>query len=171
MKTSSEGFQQCYNAQAAVDAEHQWVVATKVTANASDQGELPVVLDAVQETFDAQPETVLAGAGYCNERDLTDLEKRGVDGYVDAGPGGEADGVPRPGEVSRDESHGREVVEAGGSCDLRRTQVAVGGPARLDQARAGIPALQPAGLAKVRGEWDLVCLALNIKRLHVLMAA
>ncbi len=27
------------------------------------------------------------------------------------------------------------------------------------------------GLAKVRGEWDLVCLALNIKRLHVPMAA
>ena len=27
------------------------------------------------------------------------------------------------------------------------------------------------GLAKVRGEWDLVCLALNAKRLHALMAA
>ena len=27
------------------------------------------------------------------------------------------------------------------------------------------------GLAKVRCEWDLVCLALNVKRLHVLMAA
>ena len=27
------------------------------------------------------------------------------------------------------------------------------------------------GLAKVRGEWDLVCLAANAKRLHVLMAA
>ena len=26
------------------------------------------------------------------------------------------------------------------------------------------------GLAKVRGEWDLVCLAVNVKRLHVLMA-
>ena len=62
MKTSSEGFQQCYNAQAAVDAEHQLVVATDLTANASDQGELPVLLDAVQETFDAQPETVLADA-------------------------------------------------------------------------------------------------------------
>ena len=28
-----------------------------------------------------------------------------------------------------------------------------------------------AGLAKVRGEWDLVCLALNAKRLHALIAA
>ena len=60
MKTSSEGFQQCYNAQVAVDAEHQLVVATDLTANASDQGELPVLLDAVKETFDAQPATVLA---------------------------------------------------------------------------------------------------------------
>ena len=85
MKTSGEGFQQCYNAQVAVDAEHQLVVATELTANASDQGELPVLLDAVKETFDAQPATVLADAGYCNERDLTDLEKRGIDGYVAAG--------------------------------------------------------------------------------------
>ena len=40
MKTSNEGFQQCYNAQVTVDAEHQLVVATDLTANASDQGEL-----------------------------------------------------------------------------------------------------------------------------------
>ena len=53
MKTSNEGFQQCYNAQVTVDAEHQLVVATDLTANASDQGELPVLLDAVKETFDA----------------------------------------------------------------------------------------------------------------------
>ena len=53
-------FQQCYNAQVAVDAEQQLVVATDLTANASDQGGLPVLLDAVKETFDAQPERVLA---------------------------------------------------------------------------------------------------------------
>ena len=38
MKTSSEGFQQCYNAQLAVDDAHQLIVAAEVTANASDQG-------------------------------------------------------------------------------------------------------------------------------------
>ena len=43
------------------------------------------------------------------------------------GPGGEGGQAPRPGEVSRDESHGREAVEAGGPCGVCRTQVAVGG--------------------------------------------
>ena len=41
MKTSNDGFQQCYNAQVAVDGDHQLVVATDLTANASDQGGLP----------------------------------------------------------------------------------------------------------------------------------
>ena len=36
-------FQQCYNAQVAVEGEHQLVVATEVTANASDQGGLPLL--------------------------------------------------------------------------------------------------------------------------------
>ena len=51
MKTSNEGFQQCYNAQVAVDGPHQLVVATDLPSNASDQGKLPVLLDAVAESF------------------------------------------------------------------------------------------------------------------------
>ncbi len=71
---------------------------TKVRANASkrkamnygrmgenDQGAMVGLLDEVEETFDAQPETVLADAGYCNERDLSELEARGIDGYVAPG--------------------------------------------------------------------------------------
>ena len=145
MKTSNDGFQQCYNAQVAVDGEHQLVVATEVTANASDQGGLPLLLDEVAETVGEQPDTVLADAGYSNERDLVNLETRGVDGYVSLGREGKTARPRDPGQYPRDESHGREAVEAGGSCGIRRTQVAVGGSARLDQTRAGIPALQPAG--------------------------
>ena len=77
-KTSREGFQQCFNAQVAVEGEHQLVVATDVTANASDQGGLPGLLDEVAETVGEQPETVLADAGYSNERDWADLETRGI---------------------------------------------------------------------------------------------
>ena len=77
MMTSNEGFQQCYNAQVAVDAEHQLVVATDLTANASDQGELPVLLDTVNETFDAQLATVLADAGVLQRAGLEEPGRAG----------------------------------------------------------------------------------------------
>ena len=67
MKTSSEGFQQCYNAQMAVDGEHQIIVATEVGPQASDQGQLVGLLDGINETFGVEPAVVLADAGYCNE--------------------------------------------------------------------------------------------------------
>ena len=70
MKTSSEGFQQCYNAQVAVDGKHQLVVAPDLPANASDQRGLPALLDEVAESFGEQPETMLADAGYSNEREI-----------------------------------------------------------------------------------------------------
>ena len=40
MKTSNDGFQQCYNGQLAVDGENQIIAATQVTADATDQGRL-----------------------------------------------------------------------------------------------------------------------------------
>ena len=40
MKTSTEGFQQCYNAQVAVEGANQMIVATEVSSNANDQGRM-----------------------------------------------------------------------------------------------------------------------------------
>ncbi len=171
MKTSNEGFQQCYNAQAAVDAEHQLVVATDVTANASDQGGLPVLLDQVEERFDTQPETVLADSGYCNERDLADLETRGVDGYVPAGREGKG-GTGR--DLEKHPATGRMVEKlstpAGRAVYAERKWLSEA-PYGWIKHVLGFQRFSLRGLAKVRGEWDLVCLAVNAKRLHVLMAA
>ena len=64
------------------DGEQQLMVATELTSNASDPGAMMGLLDEVKETFDAQPETVLADAGYRNERDLSELEAQGIGGYV-----------------------------------------------------------------------------------------
>ena len=171
MKTSNEGFQQCYNAQVTVDAEHQLVVATDLTANASDQGELPVLLDAVKETFDAQPETVLADAGYCNERDLTDLEKRGVDGYVAPGREGKQTATR---DLKAHPATGRMVEKlatpAGRTASAERKWLSEA-PNGWIKHVLGFRRFSLRGLAKVRCEWDLVCLALNVKRLQPLMAA
>ena len=171
MKTSNDGFQQCYNAQAAVDAEHQLVVATEMTASASDQGGLPVLLDAVQETFDAQPETVLADAGYCNERDLTDLEKRGIDGYVAPGREGKQTASC---DLKQHPATGRMVKKlatAAGRAAYAERKWLSEAPYGWIKHVLGFRRFRLRGLAKVRGEWDLVCLALNAKRLHALMAA
>ena len=82
MKTSAEGYQQCYNAQVAVEGGSQLIVATGVTSSVSDQGHLVRLLDNVEAAHGERPTTVLADAGYCNERDLAALEERGVDGHV-----------------------------------------------------------------------------------------
>ncbi len=96
MKTSSEGYQQCYNAQTVVDGENQLVVATTVTDNASDQGQLIPMVDAVADAYREMPQQVLADANYCNERDLQELEERGVDGYVSLAREGKAGAAPDP---------------------------------------------------------------------------
>ena len=70
MKTSTEGFQQCYNAQVAVEGANQMIVATEVSSNANDQGRMVPLVDEVEATHGERPETVLADAGYCNEDDL-----------------------------------------------------------------------------------------------------
>ena len=74
MNTSSEGFQQCYNAQLAVEGANQLIVATEVSSNASDQGRMLPLVDEVQAAHGERPGSVLADAGYCNEADLEALE-------------------------------------------------------------------------------------------------
>ena len=76
LKTSSEGFQQCYNAQMAVDGEHQIIVATQVGPQASDQGQLVGMLDEINETRSSL--RWLADAGYCNSRICWSWD-RGID--------------------------------------------------------------------------------------------
>ena len=90
MKTSSEGFQQSYNAQMVVEGENQLVVGAAVTDNASDQGQLIPMVDAVEVACGETPKQVLADAGYCNEPDLQALKERDIDGYVAVGREGKA---------------------------------------------------------------------------------
>lgn len=66
MKTP-EGFQQCYNAQAAVDAASQVIVAHGLTPSATDRGQLLPMVDRIREQAGAQPREVSADCDYCTE--------------------------------------------------------------------------------------------------------
>ena len=170
MKTSAEGFQQCYNAQVAVDGEQQLIVATELTSNASDQGAMMGLLDEVKETFDTQPETVLADAGYCNERDLSELEARGIDGYV--APGREGKRVADKDAKRHPATHRmvEKLATPTGRERYAQRKWLSEAPNGWIKEVLGFRRFSVRGLAKARGEWDLVCLALNLKRLQPLLA-
>ena len=170
MKTSSEGFQQSYNAQMAVEGENQLVVGTGVTDNASDQGQLVPMIDEVAAVCGDAPDQVLADAGYGNEQDLRELERRDIAAHVALGREGKA-----PAKVDPATHPARARMAAKLATDEGRRRYA----RRKWQAEAPIGWIKEAlgfrrfsfrGLDKVRAEWTLVCLALNVKRLHTLQA-
>ena len=171
MKTSQEGFQQCYNAQLAVEGENQLIVATEVTSNASDQGRLAGLLDEVEAVFGERPKTVLADAGYCNEADLAMLEERGVDGHVALGRDGRGDVAADAAKHPAKARMAKKLATAAGRAQYAQRKWLSEAPNGWIKEALGFRRFSLRGLDKVRGEWDLVCLALNIRRLRGLQAA
>ena len=164
MKTSAEGYQQCYNAHAAVEGGNQLVVATAVTSSASDQGELPKLLAGVETDYGERPASVLADAGYCNEADLAELESRGVDACVAPG----RDGKRAMRDAERNPATCRMIEKLGtpeGRARYAERKWLSEAPNGWIKEVLGFRRFSVRGLKKVAGEWDLVCLALNIRRL------
>ena len=168
MKTSQDGFPQCSNAQIVVDGDSQLIVTTAVSDQASDQGQLPRLLDAVQAHYGHRPTQLLADAGYRHEEDLQELENRGIDGYVALGRERKtASGQSPQGAANRrmqtqlDTLQGQEIYA--------QRKWLVEAPIGWIKRILGFRQFGLRGLHPVQGEWDLVCLALNVKRLHRLL--
>src|SRR5213075_37518 len=81
MKTR-DGFEQAYNCQAAVDHEHQIIVAATTTRMQNDVAELPKLLDAIMANTGKQADEVSADGGYCSEDNLKNLSRRRIRGYI-----------------------------------------------------------------------------------------
>ena len=170
MKTG-DGFQQCYNGQLAVDEDFQIIVANELTANNNDQGAMTGLLDQVEATTQSRPDKVLADAGYRKEEDFIELENRQIDAYIsvrrerqdsaDIDPESypatcrmvEKLSTPDGQERYRDRKH---IVEA------------VNG--WIKQAM-GFRRFSIRGLEGASGEWNLVCMATNLRRMKQLMTA
>ena len=165
MNTSTEGFQQCYNAQMVVDEVHQFIVATDVEANASDQGQMLPLLDEVNERFGVEPEVVLADAGYCNEADLVALERRGIDAHIALGREGKEQAAVDPQRRPATHRMGEKLASERGRAQYAKRKWISEGPNGWIKEALGFRRFSLRGVDKVRGEWHLVCLALNLKRM------
>ena len=166
MKTSTEGFQQCYNAQAMVDSEARIIVATTVSDNASDVGQLEPTLDAVNNNLGESPGRVLADAGYRSESNLGMLEQRQIDGYVAMGREKDLDDAPLP---PQDTALGRMTrkMKSPSGRDRYRARKHIGEPPfGWIKSVLGFRQFSLRGLDKVTCEWNLVTLAVNLRRMN-----
>jgi hypothetical protein len=162
MKTK-DGFIQGYNAQAAVDATAQVIVAHGLDAKQSDQHQLAPIVDAIEANLGRKPAQLSADAGYCSDANLAALERRDVDAYIAPGraqhPGEGEGGGARIAAM-------REKIRAGGHDSPYRLRKQLPEPVfgQIKQAR-GCRQFLLRGVEKVAAEWGLVCLAHNILKL------
>ena len=76
---ASKSFEQAYNAQAAVDAEAQVIVASSTTQETNDQKQLVPLLEQVQEKTGQMPEKSSADSGYFSEAAVSDARVQETD--------------------------------------------------------------------------------------------
>lgn len=163
---TKDGFIQGYNAQAAVDAGSQVIVARGVTQSASDAGELVPLVTQVEENTGRQAQEVSADAGYCSEENLKELDRRHIRGYVATGRQKHGSASPTDGKEKNPGPRTaamRTRLRKGGHRSRYRLRKQTVEPVfgQMKQAR-GFRQFLLRGFAKVRGEWDLICTAHNL---------
>ena len=82
---TKDGYIQGYNAQAAVDAEAQIIVAHGLTQSMSDQDQLVALVDGIKKNLGRKRKEASADAGYCSEANLGAPADRGIGAYVATG--------------------------------------------------------------------------------------
>ena len=166
----SEGFIQGYNAQAAVDADSQVIVAQSLNANGSDMHQMVPLLDQIRKNTGRQADEVSADAGYSSEHNLKQLSRRRIRGYVASR--WQKSNAPDPQDQKPPDKVTGSVrtmwqrLRRGGFRSRYRLRKQVVEPVfgQIKQAR-GFRQFLMRGENKVAGEWSLLCTAHNLLKL------
>jgi len=161
-------FEQCYNAQAVVDGDSQLIIANGLTNNAADNGELLPMMQAVEKNFGQLPQRVLVDSGYRSEQGLDSLEQMGVEALVALGREGKDQTTIDCKRYPASARMAERLASAQGRAQYRRRKVIVEPVFGWIKHVTGFRQFSLRGLTKVMGEWSLVCLALNVRRMWTL---
>jgi transposase len=166
-----DGWIQGYNCQAAVDGDHQIIVAVGVSNQASDAPHLEPMLERIMANTGQLPEKLIADAGYCSTDNIEASEKRGLDAYVSTSR--QAHGKrPRPsrGPAPRDlDARGRmdrKIRSKAGQAIYALRKIIVEPVFGQIKGARGLDRFLLRGLEKVDREWTLMAITHNIGKLH-----
>jgi transposase len=166
-----DGFVQAYNAQVAVD-DLQFIVGQAVTQETNDKKQLVPMIATIAQQSGSTPSVLLADAGYCSDENLAATEHTTIDAYISTRKQthGERPGPcprgPLPMDATRVDRMTRKVqTQRGAAMYAARKQIVEPVIGQIKQAR-GFRQFLLRGLAKVQGEWSLVCATHNILKLY-----
>ena len=172
---NNAGFEQSYNAQVAVDQESIVIVANTLSNHPSDQGLALPTVDAIPQEL-GTPSAAALDNGYFSPQTIAGLEERGIDPYIATGrephhlswrcffeenPEPSADASPIV-------KMAYKLKTAIGQAIYRLRKSTVEPIIGIIKEVLGFRQFSLRGQVKAAGEWTLVCLAFNLKRLHVL---
>ena len=180
-KNKRSEYQQAYNAQAVVDADgSQLVLGVRVSQCASDRRELVADVEAMPAAA-GTPDEVLADNGYATETEVDELTRRGMEVLVAVGGGDRRrqhdfrperkDKPPKeptaPWLVAMQEKLAQETHRASYRVRKHTVEPVFG----IMKHAMGFRQFLLRGHTKVTGEWQLLALAYNCKRLHNMQLA
>ena len=164
-----DGFLQGYNAQAAVDAKAQIIVAHGLSDCSADSGQLAPMIQAIRANTGRNPAQFSADAGYCSDANLAALDKQKINAFIATGrqrhgqPA--ADGGAPSAPASRVEKMRAKLRKDGFDSPYRlRKQTVEPVFGQIKHAR-GFRQFLLRGRAKVAAEWAMICTVHNLLKL------
>lgn len=142
---------------------------SEVTQCAADSGSLLPVVEVVEQNCGTSPEQIVADAGYKSEASFVELEKKKIDAYVSLGREGKeaTTETTLPATLRMKE----KLASPSGKAAYRRRKAIVEPVFGWIKNVLGFRRFSLRGTRKVTGEWALVCLVVNLKRMNALLAA
>jgi len=178
MKNSTnKGVDQHYNTQVAVDQDSFLIVANTLSNHPNDKGEAIPTLDAIP-TEVGQPTAGALDNGYFSATNIAQMEARGIEPYIATGREPHHHSwrayfaeqpTPPPADASPIEKMAYKLQTDIGQAIYRLRKATVEPVIGIIKEVLGFRQFSLRGLAAAAGEWCLVCLAFNLKRLHVLL--
>ncbi|RPI11651.1 MAG: IS1182 family transposase [Zetaproteobacteria bacterium] len=163
---ATKSFVQAYNAQVAVDGTAQIIVAAAVTQAANDKQQLIPMLTAATANCGTAPAAASGDAGYFSAAAVTDAALDGIALYVppDRQKHGEVPTPPADVGTVIGAMRAKLQTVAGHAVYALRKAIVEPVFGQIKGSR-GFRRFAFRGLAKVRAEWQLICLTHNLLKL------
>jgi hypothetical protein len=180
MPVSGGGFEQAYNAQATVDMATLLVVGAHVTQHVNDKQEVEPALQEVAKLPDelGQVERAALDNGYYSQDNVDTLADHGIKPFIAVGRQSHYEALeerlaPVPEAPENPDAVGamkHRLKTPEGKAFYAKRKTTVEPVFGIIKEVMGFRRFLLRGLEAVKGEWRLVCLAFNLKRLCALRA-